>query len=200
MFRLRVSDSDARANRDVHGRSAFTNFEPAASVQGAPAEASVEAEGLPDLTRPGEQDGPILAAAPPPNRAMPGDGLAGANQNRSGLPVDIGHEIEHLVQAVTQIDVRVPWRPPHRGISPSQPGTAVVRTVVGVSVRLDFGNAKTDPAAPDFVPQEVASDFEGVTRVEPGGKKASRHGPSLYQPELPCQRQPISSATPTMSS
>ena len=83
--------------------------------------------------------------------AVPGDRLTGSNQHRRALPVSIGHEIQHLVETVTEIDVRVPGRPPHRRVACGHPGATVVCTVVGVPIRLDLGDAKPDIAMPDLL-------------------------------------------------
>jgi hypothetical protein len=153
MLRLRVADSNPRTDDDLRCLCAFAHLEPAAPIQGVTAEGGVDAQRLSDLPRTGEKHRSFFAAAPATNHTMPSDRFARTNQHRCPLAIPIGHEIQHLVHPVTQIDIRAPRRTPHRGIAGGEPSTAVVRAVVGVAVSLYLGDPEANLTVPDFLAQ-----------------------------------------------
>lgn len=141
MLRLGVPDPDPGAGCDAGCALSFADFETAAPVERIAAEAGVEAERLADFPRTGQKRGPLLTTSALSNRLITCNGLAGANQDRGSLTSPIGDQVQHLVQAITQIDIRMAWRPPHGSVAGSETSTTVIRAVVGVTVGLDLGDA-----------------------------------------------------------
>ena len=143
------------------------------------AEARIEAEGLTDFARPSEKNRTLLSATPAPNCRVARNRLARPDQHGSALPVSIGDEIEHLVEAVTQIHIGATRRPPHRRISCGEASATVVRAVIGISIRFDFGDTQANVTMPDLLTEQVSGHVQSVTRVESTGKQAARHGRSV---------------------
>jgi hypothetical protein len=130
-------------------------------------EPNIEAERARDLSGACEEHGAVLLAATRANRRQAPHGLACADEHRRPLAFTIGHEVQHLVHPVAEVDVRVARRAPHRRVALGPPHPAVARGVVRVSVRLDLGDSQNDVSAREPLAEKITRHFESIACIEP---------------------------------
>ena len=136
------------------------------------------AQRLREPPRPRAQDPLRLQAAALPHRLQPPPRLERADQDGRRLPLGLGHRVQQAVDAVGEIDVRVPRRPEERRRPVGQPDVGVtgrLGDVVGLGLGDDPAHAVDRQAAP----HQVARDLHNgpVVELDPELGSRLRHSP-----------------------
>ena len=128
-------------------------------------------ERLADPARARAQEPHVVEPPAPPHLTEPVRRLERADQDGVGDALGLADEVDAPVDPVRAVDVGVPRRPEHRGVSRRQAAVAVRRRVlVVVGLELD------DPAA-DAVDEERRPDQLLCDLVHGSGEKsATDHG------------------------
>src|SRR5205085_4505919 len=116
-------------------------------------------QGAVDVERPADEAGSGAAADA-------GAGLERAHQDRLGEALGTGDEVQAVVHAVDEVDVRVPGGAVHDGGPGGEPAPGVGGPVGGTAVGLDLHQpapaGATVHLADDQLAQEVAGHVQGV--------------------------------------
>ncbi len=97
---------------------------------------------------------------------MPVDDLAGAHENRFGGARLTGHEAQHPVHPVGEVDVGDSGFAEHRRRARRLTAERMGAGIAVAGIRLGFGDAHGDTAVREVRAEEVAGHVEDGTREE----------------------------------
>lgn len=141
---------------------------------------AIEAERLADLARTGDeaclcergQRGGDLA--PDVDELVARDDLGRADEDGRADAFPIGDEVEHPVDAITEVDVGVTRLAEHGRVALGLAEAAVVGGVAAVAVGLGLGDAQGDPPRDELAADEVNRHLEGVAGEEVAARPHAR--------------------------
>lgn len=166
--RIGVIDPHPRADQDLPAYISLQDLESPGLVERVMTPGGVQPQGGPHLARPRQEHRPRLPATTRLDGLKSADGLARPDQDRGALALSVGHQVEQVMNAVTEVDVCAPWRTPHGRIAIRATHAAVVGAVLRPSVGLDFSDAKGDLLAPQVATEEISGHLKRITRKEVG--------------------------------
>lgn len=124
-------------------------------------ERTIQCERLSDPARPREQFWPRLDAATRLNLSEPRHRFAGADEHGGSFTCRTRDEVEHVVQAVADVDVGSTAFLPHGRVTEGSAVPGMTRRIFGAPIGLDFRDAHQDfPMAEVLTQQFLRHDLD----------------------------------------
>ena len=141
---LGIIDPDTWPGEDSVWRLALEKSEAAWTKQVMSVPGFVQSERLGNLARTGQKFGPTVATSPLNYERAPTQDFGCSDQHRRGLTLSFTDDVQHLVDAVTEINVGSPRWAEHDRVAPGFSTVRMARRIVITPVGFRLGDPEKD--------------------------------------------------------